>query len=92
MEEIDFQKIARATEKFSGADLKAVVDITIEQKLREAMSKGSIQKVTTKDLLNAVKKHRPTTLEWFASARNYALYSNESGLYDDILRYLNIKH
>lgn len=92
VEEIDFQKIARATEKFSGADLKAVVDITIEQKLREAMSKGSIQKVTTKDLLNAVKKHRPTTLEWFASARNYALYSNESGLYDDILRYLNIKH
>jgi SpoVK/Ycf46/Vps4 family AAA+-type ATPase len=92
VEEIDFQKIARATEKFSGADLKAVVDITIEQKLREAMSKGSIQKVTTKDLLNAVKKHRPTTLEWFASARNYALYSNESGLYDDVLRYLNIKH
>ena len=92
VEDIDFQKIAKATEKFSGADLKAVVDLTIEQKLREAMNKGSIQKVTTKDVLGAVKQHRPTTLEWFASARNYALYSNESGLYDDILRYLNIKN
>jgi transitional endoplasmic reticulum ATPase len=92
VEELDFQKIAKATDKFSGADLKAVVDIAIEEKLRESMSKGSIQKVNTKDILQAVKQHRPTTLEWFASARNYALYANESGLYDDILKYLNIKH
>jgi transitional endoplasmic reticulum ATPase len=92
VEELEFQKIAKATDKFSGADLKAVVDIAIEQKLRESMSKGSIQKVNTKDILQAVKQHRPTTLEWFASARNYALYANESGLYDDILKYLNIKH
>jgi transitional endoplasmic reticulum ATPase len=92
VEELDFQKISKATDKFSGADLKAVIDIAIEEKLRESMSKGSIQKVNTKDILQAAKQHRPTTLEWFASARNYALYANESGLYDDILKYLNIKH
>lgn len=89
--EIDFEKVAKATEKFSGADLKAVIDIAVEEKLRESMAKGSIQAVQTKDLLAAVKQHRPTTLEWFATARNYALYANESGLYDDILKYLNIK-
>jgi hypothetical protein len=63
----------------------------VEEKLRDSMSKGTIQPVNTKDLVGAVKQHRPTTLEWFASARNYALYANESGLYDDILKYLNIK-
>jgi SpoVK/Ycf46/Vps4 family AAA+-type ATPase len=89
--EIDFDKVAKATEKFSGADLKAVIDIAVEEKLRESMAKGSIQAVQTKDLLSAAKQHRPTTLEWFATARNYALYANESGLYDDILKYLNIK-
>jgi len=89
--EIDFEKVAKITDKFSGADLKAIIDIAVEEKLRESMSKGSIQPVNTKDLMNAVKQHRPTTLEWFASARNYALYANESGLYDDILKYLNIK-
>lgn len=89
--EIEFEKLAKATEKFSGADLKAVVDIAIEEKLRESMAKGSIQAVQTKDLLVAIKQHRPTTLEWFASARNYALYANEAGLYDEILKYLNIK-
>ena len=91
VEPIDIKKVAAATQDYSGADLTAVIDIASEEKLRESMSKGSIQPIATKDLLNAIKKHRPTTLEWFASARNYALYSNESGLYDDILKYLKIK-
>ncbi len=91
VEPIDVKKVAAATQDYSGADLNAVIDIASEEKLRESISKGSIQPITTKDLLNAVKKHKPTTLEWFASARNYALYSNESGLYDDILKYLKIK-
>lgn len=89
--EVDVKKIAAATPDYSGADLNAVIDIAVEEKLRESMSKGSIQMLNTKDLLAAVKQHKPTTTEWFSSARNYALYSNESGLYDDILKYLKIK-
>ena len=89
--DIDTKKIAAAAKDYSGADIKAAIDIATEDKLRESMSKGSIQPITTKDLLKAVKQHRPTTLEWFSSAKNYALYANESGLYDDILKYLKIK-
>ena len=89
--DIETKKVAAAAKDYSGADLKAVVDIAVEDKLRESMSKGSLQPIKTKDLLNAMKEHRPTTLEWFSSARNYALYANESGLYDDILKYLKIK-
>jgi SpoVK/Ycf46/Vps4 family AAA+-type ATPase len=88
---IDTKKIAAVTADYSGADLTAIIDIASEEKLRESLSKGSIQPINTKDLLNALKQHKPTTLEWFASARNYALYANESGLYDDILKYLKIK-
>ncbi|HVG11434.1 MAG TPA: AAA family ATPase [Flavisolibacter sp.] len=89
--EVDVTKIAQGTEGYSGADLKAVIDIAVEEKLRESMQKGSIQPLATKDLLKAAKQHKPTTAEWFATARNYALYANESGLYDDILKYLKIK-
>ena len=89
--DIETRKVAAAAKDYSGADLKAVVDIAVEDKLRESMSKGSLQPIKTKDLLNAMKQHRPTTLEWFSSARNYALYANEAGLYDDILKYLKIK-
>lgn len=88
---IDYKKIAGAATNYSGADINAVIDIATEEKLTESMNKGAIQPITTKDLLKAVKQHRATTLEWFSSARNYALYANESGLYDDILKYLKIK-
>ena len=33
---IDFDQVARKTEAFSGADLKAVVDLAVEAKLRDA--------------------------------------------------------
>ncbi len=89
--DIDLRKLAAATADFSGADLKAVVDIATEEKLRESMRAGSIQPLQTRDLLQSAKQHRPSTAEWFASARNYALYANESGLYDDILKYLKIR-
>ncbi len=90
-ETIDTAAIAKVTEEYSGADLKAVVDIAIEYKLEESLAKGAIEKLTTKDLLKAAKQHKATTSEWFSSAKNYALYANESGLYDDILNYMKLK-
>jgi len=89
--DVDFDQLGKKTEGFSGADLKAVVDLAIEDKLREAMKAGLPAPLNTKDLLNAAKKQKPTTKEWFATARNYALYSNQGGTYDDILDYLKLR-
>lgn len=88
---INFKKVTAATRDFSGADLEAVIDIAIESKLEESMRKGKALPIETDDLLAAVKKHRATTKEWFQTAKNYALFANEAGLYDEILEYMNIK-
>lgn len=88
---IDYDQVAQKTKDFSGADLQAVIDRAIEEKLTAAMQAGVPQPLTTADLLQAAKLQRPTTKEWFNTAKNYALFSNESGLYDDILTYLNLK-
>lgn len=87
---IDFDALARKTDGFSGADLKAVVDRAVEAKLRDAMKAGSLQPVSGRDLLDAAKQHKPTGRDWFQTARNHALYANQSGLYDDILSYMKI--
>lgn len=89
--DINYNALAKATPGYSGADLKAIVDIATEEKLLEALQKGVPQPITQKELLKAAKTHKPTTREWFNTARNYALYSNETGLYDDVLKYLDIK-
>lgn len=88
--QINFAQIARKTAQFSGADLKAIVDVAIEAKLREALQSGAPQPLTTGDLLTAAKSLRPSTKEWFGTARNYALYSNQGGLYDEIIAYLKL--
>ena len=90
VEEIDYAHLGRKTDNFSGADLKAVVDVAIEKKLQEALKAGIPKPLTTKDLGLAASSLKPTTKEWFATARNYALYSNQGGIYDDILQYLRI--
>lgn len=89
-QDIDYAQLGKKTDGFSGADLKAVVDVAIEHKLREAMKAGLPTPLQTKDLLTAAKQLRPTTREWFSTARNYALYSNQGGIYDDILKYLKM--
>ena len=55
------------------------------------MRTGIPAPLLTSDLENAAKKHRATTREWFTTAKNYALFANEGGIYDDILNYLKIK-
>nr|WP_293833395.1 AAA family ATPase [uncultured Arsenicibacter sp.] len=84
----DLAAIARKTETFSGADLQAVIDRAVESKLLEAMKTGQPVPVSNNDLLNAVKAHRPTVREWFASAKNYALYANEAGQYEPVLSFM----
>ena len=88
---IDIPKVAKKLGEYSGADLKAIVDRAIEAKLQDAIRTGRPTPLTTKDLLNAAKRTNATTREWFASAKNHALYANQGGVYDDILAYLNIK-
>lgn len=90
MDEVDFDAVAKKADAFSGADLKAVVDVAVERKLQEAMKSGVAKPLTSKDLTTAAGTLKPTTKEWFATARNYALYSNQGGIYDDILQYLKL--
>jgi transitional endoplasmic reticulum ATPase len=87
---VDYDALGKKTDGFSGADLKAVVDLAVEAKLRDAMKSGKLEPVRTKDLATAAGLVKPSTREWFATARNYALYSNQGGVYDDILKYLKM--
>lgn len=90
-EDVDFTKLAKKTEGLTGADLKSIVDVATEATIDEAMKTGNIVPLRTKALLKAASKTKPSSKDWFSSAKNHALYANQSGLYDEILDYLKIK-
>ena len=89
-EAVDCAKLAAKSEGFSGADVAGVVDRAVEGKLTEALRTGREQPLSTGDLLAAVKRSRPSVGDWLQTARNYVLYSNASGLYDDVKAYLKL--
>jgi SpoVK/Ycf46/Vps4 family AAA+-type ATPase len=86
--EVDVTEVARATERFSGADLDYVVQSAIEAALAESLRGGAVRPVGTADLRAALARVKPTTLEWFSTAKNFATYANETGQFDEVLDYL----
>lgn len=91
IDKIDYSGLAKLTDNFSGADINACIDVAVEGKLQEAIKTGIPSALQMKDLANAIKKVKPSTKEWFQTAKNYALYANDSGIYDEILTYLKLK-
>lgn len=87
-DDVDTASIAKVTDGFNGADLKGLIDACVEDKLADAFSSGKPEPITTRDMRKAAGRLRPTTREWFNSAKNYALYANDGGLYDEILKYM----
>ena len=85
---IDVKKIAKQTEKFSGADLKALVEKSTESVLQEIMRTGKEAPLTQKHIQAEISNTRPTILEWIEQASNYASFANQSGLYDDLAEYI----
>jgi SpoVK/Ycf46/Vps4 family AAA+-type ATPase len=86
---VDLEKYAAASSGFSGADLLNLVETAVDLAIEEEMAGGDVPAISRKHLDAALKEVKPTTLEWLASARNFAKYASEPGLYDDLLAFLD---
>ena len=90
-ETLDIPAIARRTELFSGADLEHLVEAATETALADSMKSGSVRPISMHDLELALTRLKPTTTEWFSTAKSFATYANDGGQFDDVLEYIK-KH
>jgi AAA+ superfamily predicted ATPase len=90
-EGVSLEPIAQATSGFSGADLVGLIESACDFAIEESLAGDKVVPIKQKHLNEAAKDKKPTTLEWLSQARNYAKYSNEGGLYDDVSAFLD-KH
>lgn len=91
VERIDVSGLAKKTEGFSGADLAHLVDSAAEIALMDSVSSGTTRMITMADVQEALGDIRPSVGPWLETARNVALYANESGEYDELAKYIR-KH
>lgn len=87
-EKVKVDNLVKRTELYSGADLRALCERASEQALDKSLASGRVHEVATRDFEKALDEVKPSVTEWFASARNYARYSNEGGQYDELADYL----
>ena len=88
LEGIDVGKIARRTEHFSGADLAHLCDSAAEAALLDSARTGVVRMIGMRDMETALGAIRPSIGGWLETAKNVAVFANESGGYDDLLAYL----
>ena len=87
-QDVEPARLAAATDGYSGADIALICRTATEMALSRSMSSGGITPITRSDLQAAARDVRPSTGAWFDMARNYALYANEGGEYDELASHL----
>lgn len=88
LEGIDFAWLAARTDGFSGADAAHLCESAAEIAMEASITSGKARPITMNDFKSALKEIKPSTRAWFDTAKNYALFANEGGAYDDLLTYL----
>ncbi len=85
VEKLDLQKVAKHTNGLTGADLSLLCEQATEYAMTDSIETGTVRPITMKDLGRATKEVRPSHGPWIESAKNYAMFNNEDGRYDDLL-------
>jgi SpoVK/Ycf46/Vps4 family AAA+-type ATPase len=85
---IDVRRIAKRTEGYSGADLAHICDTASEHALMASAESGEVRMIGMADVEAAVAEVRPSIGPWMETARNVALFANQSGEYDELAKYL----
>lgn len=88
-ESLNLDAVIARTSGFSGADLANVVETACDIAIEESLSTDGVEPIKQAHLAEALKEVKPSTTEWLSSARNYARYANEGGLYDEVMEFLN---
>lgn len=85
---VDLDSLAAATDLFSGADLAHLCESAAESALEESIESGSPRPIEMGDFEKGLGEVRASTTAWLHTARNFAEFSGEGGVYDDLLAYL----
>jgi SpoVK/Ycf46/Vps4 family AAA+-type ATPase len=91
VEGVDTASIAAKTEDFSGADIAHLCESAAEVAMEESFTTGKPRPISQGDFKRAMKDVRPSTRTWFETARNFAQFANEGGVYDDLLAFMRAR-
>ncbi len=88
---LDSKRLAKELHLFSGADLRAVVELAVDEVIDEALDSGHEPPLRQEHLQRAAAAVRPTTLDWLQRAKDYVEFAGASEKYADVATYLRLR-
>lgn len=88
VENINYKQIALQADQFSGADVAHLCETAVEFAMHDSIESGEVRSINMDDFKKAISEIQPSTRPWFETAKNYAMFANEGGVYDELLEYL----
>jgi ATP-dependent 26S proteasome regulatory subunit len=85
---INVNRLVRATDTYSGADLVRVVEAATERALERSMQLGMVSPVTDADLQAAVRDTPPSTRGWLSTAATYLAHIGDGEDFHELRGYL----
>jgi transitional endoplasmic reticulum ATPase len=80
--------LAKATEGFSGADMKWVFDRATELALADAIHAGKTVPISMDMLLSVAKQHAPSTHAWIEGVKQHAPAIAQDAIYSEVKKFL----
>lgn len=85
---LDLDRVAAATEHYSGADMDGLIELAKESALADSLHSGRERALEQADFDTALAQLQPSTLEWLRSVRNIVKYAGDDGSYKDVEKHL----
>jgi AAA+ superfamily predicted ATPase len=89
--DLDLKALASRTPMFSGADLRALVERSVDRVIDEALSTGGEPPVSMTHLTESLSQVTPSTLDWLHRVQAYVEFANHAERYDDVAKYLRTR-
>jgi AAA+ superfamily predicted ATPase len=91
VEGISVDRLAKATDGYSGADIAHICETAAERALMDSVQTGVPRMISMADLQAAAAEVRASTGPWFSTARNVVMFGDPDGQYDELRVYMK-KH
>jgi SpoVK/Ycf46/Vps4 family AAA+-type ATPase len=88
---LDLKALACQTPMFSGADLRALVERSVDRVIDEALTTGGEPPVSMTHLTESLSQVTPSTLDWLHRVQAYVEFANHTERYDDVAKYLRTR-